>query len=140
MKQFIVLAAVLPLLLLFMAQYALDQKNHAAASFVQDQVLLAGEQARQEGCFTERIQEELRRALAEGLGIPEEEIGMEVTETRQYRINYFDPSHQRGLIHYKITVPVERIMAGGAFLGITAATNQATYTVSGTLASERLPE
>ena len=32
MKQFIVLAAVLPLMLLFVAQYAIDQRNHAATA------------------------------------------------------------------------------------------------------------
>jgi len=139
-KQFIVLAAVLPLMMLFLAQYALDQRNHAAASYLQEQVLLAGELARQEGCFTESIKNGLLEALSTGLGIPEEEIGLELTETRRYRINYFDPSGQRGLIHYSVSVPVDRIMAGGSFLGIAAEKNRMTYTVRGTLASERLPE
>ena len=60
MKQLIVLAAILPLMLIFMAQYTLDQKNSATISILQEQVYTAKEKAKQEGCFTEEIKNELK--------------------------------------------------------------------------------
>ena len=139
MKQLIVLACVLPILLLFLGQYSLDQKNSVALSVFQEQVYTAKEKAKQEGCFTPEIKEELRRNLSEKLGVSGEDIVIVATESRQYRVNSFDAGSARGLIHYKISIPVEKLMAGEKLLGISAKDNAGMYTVEGTTASERLP-
>ncbi|NLP29846.1 MAG: hypothetical protein GX363_01805 [Clostridiales bacterium] len=140
MKQLIVLAAILPLMLIFMAQYTLDQKNSATISILQEQVYTAKEKAKQEGCFTEEIKNELKENISRLLDIDKEEINIDATESRQYRINYFDPSRKRGIIHYSVSVPIKKIMAGGNIMGIGKDKNTAVYTVSGSTASEYLPE
>jgi hypothetical protein len=139
-KQLIVLAAILPLMLIFMAQYTLDQKNSVAINTLQEKVYTAKEQAKQEGCFTEEIKRELKANISLALGIEENDISITATETRQYRINYFDSSRERGLIHYSVSIPIDKIMAGGRLLGIRDEDNTTLYTVEGTTASERLPE
>lgn len=140
MKQLIVLAAILPLMLIFMAQYTLDQRNSTTANILQEQVYTAKELAKQEGCFTEAIKNELKQNISLTLDIDEEDILIVATETRQYRINYFDPMHERGLIHYSVSVPIGKIMVGGSILGIGDEDNSVIYTVTGSTASERLPE
>ena len=139
MKQFIILAAILPLLLLFLAQYCLDQKNSKMLNLFQQEVYSAKEEAKQSGCFTPEIKKKLRTELSKTLGVEEEEILIEATETKQYRINYFDESGGRGIIRYKITFPLKKLMAGGKLLGLKEEENQGMYTVEGSTASECLP-
>ncbi|GAB1475690.1 hypothetical protein MASR2M70_05220 [Bacillota bacterium] len=140
MKQLIVLTAILPLMLIFMAQFTLEQRNNYAINMLQQQVYTAKEEAKARGCFSPDIVDRLKSGISAGLGIPEMEIVVEATETVQYRINYYDPWGERGLIHYKVSVPLEKVMAGGGLLGIPQERNRAVYTVEGTTASERLPE
>ena len=53
MKQLIVLMGILPILLVFLLQYTLDQRNNDNISRFQDYVYQAKEQAKQKGCFTQ---------------------------------------------------------------------------------------
>ena len=103
----------------------------------------AREEARQEGCFTREIESRLKRRVAEAFRISEEEIELEATRTVQYRVQSgegFDPNgRQRGMIHYKVTVPIQRLMAGHRLFGIKESDNKGKYTVEGYAASERLP-
>jgi hypothetical protein len=139
MKQLIVLTAVLPLMLIFMAQFTLEQKNNHAINTIQQQVYIAKEQAKQEGYFTPDIIEELKDNISARLGISKNDISVAATETPRYRINFFDSSLERGLIHYSVSVPIEKIMAGGNILGISEEENRMVYTVEGSAASELLP-
>ena len=140
MKNFIVLAAVLPLLLVFLLQFTLDQKNNANVGRFQEYVYTAKEQARQEGCFTESITAELRKNVARAFGISEAEVQIEATQTPQYRVNTFaGPEDARGLIRYRVSVPLEKIMAGPRLFGIREEENRGLYTIESWTASERLP-
>ena len=139
MKQLIVLAAVLPLLLVFMMQYTLDQKNQDAISALQQQVYTAKEQARQAGCFTEEIKSQLRSRINTTLGIPEKDIVIAATETPRYRMNTFGETVERGMIHYRVSIPLDKLMAGNRMFGIKDEDNKTVYTVEGVAASERLP-
>ncbi len=139
MKQFIVLTAVLPIMLIFMMQFTLEQKNSSAINTLQQQVYTAKEQAKQEGCFTPDIIDDLKNGISTKLGVAEHEILIVATKTPQYRVNYFDSAGGRGLIHYSVTVPIEKIMAGSNLLGIPAGQNKGMFTVEGTTASEKLP-
>jgi len=143
MKQLIVLSAVLPLMLVFLLQFTLDQRNAYTISQFQEIVYTAREEARQEGCFTRDIEERLKEQVAESFGISREEIQMEATRTVQYRVQSgegFDPNgRQRGMIYYKVTVPIDKLMAGHRLFGIKASDNTGVYTVEGYAASERLP-
>lgn len=136
MKQFIVLAAVLPLLFVFLAQYALDQKNNVLFGVLQDQVYTAKEKAKQKGCFTEEIISELREGISTAFEINPDQIEIDATEIPAYRVNSFD---ERGLIQYRVSVPVNPVMAAGKFFGIGGKENNAVYVVSGSAASELLP-
>lgn len=138
MKQLIVLTAVLPILLLFMAQYCLDQKNNRIINEFQQQVYTAKERAKQEGCFSGEIVEDLRRDLASTFAIEESDIAIEATTVKQYRLNYFGGG-ERGMIRYRVSVPVDKVMVGGSLLGIKEEENQVLYILEGTTASECLP-
>lgn len=139
MKQLIVLAAVLPLLMVFLSQVVLDQKNSIAIGILQEMVYTAREEAKQEGCFTPKIQTTLRENIGQRLSIPEEDVIIEATETRQYRVNYYDGESRRGLIDYQVSVPIAPLMAGPKLFGISTSDNKSLFTVSGSTASERLP-
>ena len=107
MKQLIVLAAVLPLMLIFMAQFTLEQRNSAVINALQQQVYTAKEEAKQQGCFTPSIIEQLRKDINMKLGVPEQDIIIIATETPQYRINY-SIRQRKGDIHYSVSVPIEK--------------------------------
>lgn len=143
MKQLIVLSAVLPLMLVFLLQFTLDQKNAYNISQFQEMVYTAREEARQEGCFTSEIEGKLKKEAAKSFGLSEEEIEVEATRKVQYRVQSgegFDAKgRQRGMIHYKVTVPIHRLMAGPRLFGIKDSENKGRYTVEGYAASERLP-
>jgi hypothetical protein len=139
MKQLIVLAAVLPILLVFLAQFTLDQQNGIAIGILQEQVYTAKEKAKQKGYFSEDIKDELRSGISQALRISPQDVSIEATETLQYRINHFDPGG-RGILHYKITIPISGLMAGGRMMGLDENANSSTFTVEGSTASERIPQ
>ena len=137
MKQFIVLMGVLPILLVFLSQYTLDQKNNDNISRLQECVYQAKEQAKQEGCFTSEIKEEMVGKIGSYFDITEEEIELILEEVPQYRTSVFD---ERELIYYKVSVPIKKIMAGNRFLGITDEENSGMYTIESWTASELIRE
>ena len=130
-------------MLVFLLQFTLDQRNAYNISQFQEIVYTAREEARQEGCFTREIETKLKEKVAESFGISSDDIQMEATRTVQYRVQSgegFDPNgRKRGMIYYKVTVPIDRLMAGHRLFGIKASDNTGVYTVEGYAASERLP-
>lgn len=137
MKQMIVLMGVLPILLVFLMQYALDQRNSDSISRFQEYVYQAKEQAKQKGCFTPEIRDELIEKIERAFGIEEEDMIIELEEVPQYRTTVFD---ERELIHYRVSVPIDRIMAGNRFFGISDEENRGMYTIESWTASELLRE
>jgi len=137
MKQLIVLMGVLPILLVFLMQYALDQRNSDNISRFQEYVYQAKEQAKQKGCFTPEIREELIGKIERAFDVEEEDMIIELEEVPQYRTSVFD---ERELIHYRISVPIDRIMAGNRFFGISDEENRGMYTIESWTASELLRE
>lgn len=144
MKNLIVLTAVLPFLLLFMMQFTLDQRNNSNVGRLQSYVYAAKEEAKQEGCFTEQIKKDLCSQITNAFGIKESEIQMDGTKEIQYRINQFEtvsgeeiPS--RGMIHYRVVVPIDKIIVGNRFFGIKDTENKGEYVIESYTASERLP-
>ena len=133
MKQVIVLMGILPFLMVFMLQYGVEQQNHYKLSQLQQFVYEAKEQAKQDGCFTAKNIETLRERIAAGIKIPREEILIEATITPKYRVNGFD---EREMIHYKVQVPIDNLMAGASFFGIDKKENRMLYTIENVTASE----
>ncbi len=142
MKQFLVLAAILPLMLVFFLQFALDQQNSSRAALVSDLVYAAREEARQEGCFTAAIKGSLRASIAGALGISPADILIEATESPKYRLESSEglsaSQIERGMIYYRVTVPLGPMMAGRSLFGLRDEDNTYYYTVEGRAASERL--
>lgn len=135
MKDFIVLVAVLLILLPFPLQYALDEHNHLLKSEIQSYVYSAKEKAKQEGYFTEDIKRELKENISINLNINESDIHITTDEVRKYRENEFKKSE---LIHYKVEVPIKRIIAVPVLWGIKDEDNKTVYVVEGYAASEAI--
>lgn len=134
MKQFIVLIAVLPILLIFMMQSVYDQKNNDAVNQIQALVYAAKENAKQEGCFTKEIKAKLKKDLSEALGVSAEEITIESSEGVKYRYS----KGENRLIHYRVEAPVKNVMAGGSFFQITEKENAYRYVIDSYTASEKI--
>ncbi|MCF0150503.1 MAG: hypothetical protein HUJ80_03740 [Firmicutes bacterium] len=142
MKQFIVLCAVLPLLMVFLLQFALDQQNDVRIGIVNDIVYAAKEEAKQEGCFTKEIQSRMREQIAGRLHVSPQEIRITATETPRYRIteteHLTESRIRRGMIEYEVIVPVGPLMAGRSLFGLKEQDNICWCTVAGSTPSERL--
>lgn len=135
MKQFIVLLAILPFMMIFLMQYTVEQENHYNISLLQQMVYESKEQAKQEGYFTPRNISNLRDGISTAFGIEPNEIIIETDSIPKYRVNRFD---ERELIHYKIQVPINRVVAGAGFFGIDEEENHGMYTIESYTASELL--
>lgn len=133
MKQLIVLMGVLPILLIFLFQYTLDQKNNDRIGRLQEYVYQAKEQAKQEGCFTPEIKHEMIGKIERYFDINEEDMEIVLEEVPKYRTSVYD---QRELIHYRISVPIDKIMAGNRLFGISDQENRGMYTMESWTASE----
>lgn len=145
MKQFMVLIAVLPLMLMLLLQFTLDQMNESKIALVNDYVYTAKEEAKQKGGFTSDIQTALRQKLASALGISENEIVISTNADMQGSIKRMTSASaissadwKNKLIYYKVSVPIGKMMAGTEFLGIRESDNKYIYTVDAYTASEWL--
>lgn len=136
MNQYIAACFVLPLLLIFIVQYGLQVQNNYHLTQFQSIVEAAKEEAKQEGYFSEKIIQQMKKNIKEVYKeIDESEIVVDVTTTPKYRVNRFD---EKELIQYKIGIPIKRIMAANHLWGISDEENQMMYYVKGFVASERL--
>lgn len=135
MKQFIVLLAVLPFLLIFMLQYSVEQVNHYHISLLQQMVTESAQVAKQDGYFTQENIDNLRSDISRVFNTPPDTIIINADTTPKYRVNEFD---ERELIHYTVQVPISMLVAGAAFFGISEEENHGMYTISSYTASELL--
>lgn len=127
MKQFIVLTAVIPILMIFVMQIGYDQKTNYAIGIVHDVVYVAKEQAKEEGSFTWEIQERLVRDLGKRLGISIDEIVVICRE-------------EGDILFYRVEVPMKDIVAGRKLLGISAKDNQYVYVIDSYTKARKYPE
>lgn len=135
MKQFIVLMAILPILMIFMVQIGYDQRSEAACGQIQSIVYGAKEQAKQEGYFSEDNIKKVKSDIARVVGIQAAEIDFETSSEIKYR--YADSEDKR-LIYYRVTVPMKKVMAGASFFGISDRENSYNYVIDSYTASERV--
>lgn len=134
MKQFIVLIAVLPLLLVFLCQFTYDQRTGESIAYIQSVVYGAKEDAKQEGAFSEEIKKKIVKDISAGLGIPAHYVSVEADagEKRRYALG------EGRLINYKVSVRLDNVMAGGKLMGIPNNENYTVYTIDSYTASEKL--
>lgn len=135
MKQLIVLMAILPFMMIFVMQYTVEQENHYNISRLQQIVYESKEQAKQDGYFTSENISNLKTCISETFNAAAEDIIVETDSIPKYRVNSFD---ERELIHYKIQVPLDKIVAGAGFFGINREENRGMYTIESYTASELL--
>ena len=134
MKQFIVLLAVVPILMFFMLQMGLDQKNSQITTIIQACVYSAKEDAKQEGCFTEEIVEKMKKDISKLTGIEEELIQVEADDEVKYRYGI----GENRLIRYKVSVYIDEVMAAAQMYGIDKKENGYIYTIDSYTASEKI--
>lgn len=132
MKQFIVLLAILPILLLFMMQIGYEQKNIAKVNLIQSIVYSAKEDAKQAGYFSIEQQEQVIQEL---LSIPGVD-GATMTSNQTIPQKRYSLGSNR-FIDYRIELVMTDIMAGGGTI-IDKENNRYVYVLEGYTASEFL--
>ena len=135
MKQIIVLTACLPILLILLLQIAQITENYSYDRTVHRFTYQAAEAARIEGCFTDANISDLKHKISQKTGVAEDMITITATQNIKYRRNAYDPN---ALLEYKVEVPVEKIMAGAGFFGISKEQNTGCIIIEGVVSSERL--
>lgn len=136
MKNFIILCAIIPLLLFFPLQFAVNQVNHYRMMAMQNIVHKSAQQARSDGYFTVDNKNSMKQQIKDAFGVDEGDIIMSLTESRKVRKNVFD---EREMISYTVQVPIKKIIAAPGLFGISDADNQTLYSVKGQVPSEALP-
>jgi len=129
MKDLISLCAVLILLMTFPIQYALNTKNHYSISLMQKHVNNAKELSRLEGHFTDQIVDDLKSSIASDFGIEKSDVLVNATSVTERK-------HRGEMIHYKVSVPINRIIAANVFWGIDNGDNKNQYTIDSYAVSE----
>ena len=121
MKQFIVLAAILPILLLFMAQSTLEAGRGLRMSAAENEIRAFCMDASYHSGGSPAEAEALRSRLAAIFRTDASEIYIDLVRT--------DDSH----IDWRISFPVGDIMAGAGFMGLGDAENSGRAQMSGTI-------
>lgn len=134
MKQLIALMGVLPIMMVFMLQLGLDQKNSQITSNIQSCVYAAKEQAKQEGLFTKEIEEKLKENISKTTGIGADEISIATDKVIKSRYSDFNDR----LIHYRVEVKIPKVMACNNIYGVSNRQNSYDFVVEGYTASERI--
>jgi hypothetical protein len=122
LKQFIVLAAVIPVMLAFVMQFTLIQVHHSRAIRMEEAVHSARMEAGIGGGFTVETQSALAAKLALIYDVEPEEIVMSMDMAG---------GEPRRVIAYKISVPVSKIIAANRLFGISDYDNSGYHTVEG---------
>ena len=134
MKQFIVLLAILPILLLFMMQIVYEQKNIVKMNLIQSIVYAAKEDAKQAGYFSREQQEQVSLELLSISGVEE----VTITSNQDAPQMRYSLDRNR-FIDYRIELVLTDIMAGGGTI-IAEEDNRYTYVIEGYTASEFLED
>ncbi len=135
MKQFIVLLAVFPLMLAFMLQFTAQQRTDYRIQLINKAVDNACEKAKTEGRFSENNVSGLRASLADISDCSEESIEINVSDDTKYRTGRYD---DREMICYRVSVPIDGLMAMPGLFGISAEDNSMTYVLEDEFASEKV--
>ena len=138
MKQFIVTAAVLPLLIAFLVAFGEIQEQNVIIAAIDDTVYAAKELARQEGCFSEKVQDYLRSQLCKRIkGLKENDviIGSKTDTVPVFRAGLGGSS---GLIRYQVSVAVPAGRSG-KLIGVRQRENKPYYVIDSFTVSEYVP-
>lgn len=135
MKQFIVASALILIFCFFLLQWAANETTHMKRGQLVNIVESHTQEARKNGYFTPENIDSIKKDIEDQLYIPQSDIRISATETPKYRTDHFDPNE---LIHYKIQIPIKKVVAMSSFLGIGEKDNMYWFTLEGDVASEKL--
>ena len=131
MKDFIVLCAILPILLVLILAHGLIVKNTAIEQDVREYVYSSVQAAKQDGRFSDENIDNLKEKIAARTGLEEDEVIIEADSVPKYRVNEFNDLE---LIHYRVEVPIKKIIP----VNITGVPNRKLLIIEQDVASERL--
>lgn len=132
MKDFIVMMGILPILIAFIMQFAVDYRNYEEVQTIQSVVYTAKETAKQEGGFSNELQAKIKSDIASRLSINQENVDI-VVEEKAGEVGRFDDDRN---IHYRVEVKIDEIMAAGKLFGISKKDNCRIYVIDSYTASE----
>jgi hypothetical protein len=122
LKQFIVLAAVLPILLAFVMQFTLIQVHHSRLIRAEEAIHSAEMEAGISGGFTAETRAALAARLAAIYDVAPTEIDMNLDMA---------DGQPRHVIAYEISLPVSKIIAANRLFGISDNDNSGYYIIEG---------
>lgn len=134
MKQFIILMAVLPVMMIFFLQFTADQRHGRIVGEIQEIVYSAKETAKQEGYFSPENRRRLKEDLGRAAGADPDEILIESDDRIKTR---FGVGEER-LIYFTVSVPIRGVMAASSILGMTEEENGYRLVIDSYTASERI--
>ena len=134
MKQFIVLMAVLPVMMIFFFQFTADQRHGRMVGEIQEIVYSAKEEAKQEGYFSSENRKRLKEDLGRAAGVDPEEILIDSDDRIKTR---FGVGEER-LIYFTVSVPIRGVMAASPVLGMSEEENSYRFVIDSYTASERI--
>lgn len=137
MKQLIVLCAVFLLIAAIILQIPLEMLNYERRHAIMFHINNAKEMAKQEGCYTDEILEQLKKDIAKKMKIDEGQIiiSPDTTKTIKYRPENFSDG---GIIYLKVSVPFNNIIAANRFYGISDSQNKGYFIIEEITTSEKL--
>lgn len=136
MKTLMVSIASLLLLISFPLQSMLDMAHASRNNVAQSIVQSYAAKARLEGCFSETLDDAMAQDLAGSLpGITPSDVIIATTKIPKYRTTTYTPNE---LIDYSVQIPITNRFVGGIIFG-NHQDAASYYTISGSVASERLP-
>ena len=121
MKQFIVLAAILPIMLVFVAQFSLEAVRSLRMNAAEDAVRAFCIEAAYHGGGRPADAEALRYRLARIFRADAADVFVELTQNDEWHIGW------------RVSFPVGGIMAGARLMGLTEAENRGRAQMDGVI-------
>jgi hypothetical protein len=134
MKELIVMMGILPLLTVFIMQFAADFKSGEELETVRNLVYSAKEIARMEGGFSAELRRSLANDIEERLSLDPGSVLVEAANAAG-SVGRYDEENR---IDYTVRVKLPGTMAGARFMGIGEEKNEITYVIDSFTTSEYL--
>ncbi len=134
MRDLIVMMAILPILMVFMMQFAADFKSGEELETVRSLVYAAKEEARMNGGFSAELKAKLESDIEEKLGLESGSVSVTAADNAGSVGRYDEDSR----IRYSVRVIMKDVMAGGRMMGISEADNERVYVIDSFTTSEYL--
>ena len=127
MKNIITGIACFIVLSVFIVQFTSNQVTHSRMLFVETQVNSAMEEAKEEGCITAEISQNLKETISNKVKCSAADIRITGTE---------NPVRRGEKIEYSVVYPLKGVIGAGNILGLSEQENTLRHTLSGVVISE----